>query len=167
MRMTIYVADALKARMSEVCEAEDVNWSALACRAFEAKLAEIASRKQEKDMRDVIDRLRASAQQAEGEDHERGFAAGQEWAKSQATAAQLRRLAKAREPGTDWYFTDESLSPPADVLFINIILDNLDNRDAQDFWSDEVGEDVTITPCFVQGFAEGAMAVWERVVDEL
>ena len=36
------------------------NWSAVACRAFEARLAEIAAAKKKKDIEDVVQRLRGS-----------------------------------------------------------------------------------------------------------
>ena len=55
-RTTISVPLELKKRMDKV--KEDVNWSALACRAFEQKLAEVASKKENKTMNDVITRLR-------------------------------------------------------------------------------------------------------------
>ena len=57
-RQTVSIPIVLKQRMDKV--AEPVNWSAEAGRAFEAKLAEISSRKEKQNMADVIQRLRAS-----------------------------------------------------------------------------------------------------------
>ena len=56
-RTTISIPPDLKARMEAVDE--PVNWSALACRAFEQKLAEIIKRKGSSNMNDVINRLGA------------------------------------------------------------------------------------------------------------
>jgi len=47
-RTTISVPADLKGRMNKV--KEDVNWSALACQAFQGKLAEIAAKKERKTM---------------------------------------------------------------------------------------------------------------------
>ncbi len=41
-KMTIYVPDELKGRMDEV---EGVNWSPLACQAFESKLAQVITKR--------------------------------------------------------------------------------------------------------------------------
>ena len=57
-RTTISIPRALKSRMDEVTE--NVNWSAVAARSFEDKLAEIISRKEIREMEEVVERLRAS-----------------------------------------------------------------------------------------------------------
>src|SRR4051812_13093986 len=58
IRTNISVPQELKARMEAV--AEPVNWSSVACEAFESKLAEITARRGARDMREAIERLRAS-----------------------------------------------------------------------------------------------------------
>jgi len=45
MRMNISVPDGLRKRMDKL--KQDVNWSALACGAFESHLAEVAAREKE------------------------------------------------------------------------------------------------------------------------
>src|SRR5438477_10267197 len=89
-RTTISLPGNLKARMDRV--KEPVNWSALACRAFEGKLAEIASRKECKAMTDVVERLRVSLRNEQGKSFNEGFGAGRKWAENLATAAQLKQL---------------------------------------------------------------------------
>ena len=44
----------------------------MACRAFEDKLAEIATQKEKKDMSDIVTRLRASKRQAEDAQYKAG-----------------------------------------------------------------------------------------------
>jgi hypothetical protein len=74
MRTSISVPLALKKRMDAA--KEQINWSAIACRAFEEKLAEIASRKRRKTLDDVIQRLRGSKQKEEDEQYKIGYEAG-------------------------------------------------------------------------------------------
>src|SRR3954447_17485852 len=90
MRTSISVPPDLKARMDAV--AEPVNWSAVACRAFESELAEIVKRKGVRDMKDVIQRLRASKRQSDDGLYHRRNDAGVERAKDKAEALHLERL---------------------------------------------------------------------------
>jgi hypothetical protein len=80
---------------------EDVSWSAVACRAFEAKLAEIAARKEQRTMDDVIQRLRASQQKDEDEAYRDGHELGREWVTMTgdwaAEVGELKELAKVAE----------------------------------------------------------------------
>ena len=89
-RTTISVPPALKEQMEAV--ETSVNWSALACRAFEEKLAELAAHKEKKDMRDIVTRLRASRRQAEDAQYKAGAEAGREWVEDTAEADELVRL---------------------------------------------------------------------------
>jgi hypothetical protein len=169
--MNISVPDRLKSRMDAV--EEKVNWSALACRAFEAKLAEVATRKGAAKMstQDAIDRLRASQAQEEDEGRAAGTAEGMAWAKARATAGQLRRLAEARDSVHDWYF-EEGLQPGSACSAFYFIVNDTNPTDADwseinEFWERAVGDDVEITDEYVQGFAEGACAVWDEVSEHL
>src|SRR6266446_8123193 len=89
-RTTISVPAQLKVRMEQV--RESVNWSAIACQAFENKLAEIAARKENKSMNDVVERLKASLRSDQGKSFNEGYEAGTNWAENTATAAELARL---------------------------------------------------------------------------
>src|SRR5260370_8114024 len=75
-RTTITIPSDLKARMDAI--GEEVNWSAVASRAFEARLAEIISKRGAKKMEDVVTRLRASKNKAQDEAKTRGIEAGEE-----------------------------------------------------------------------------------------
>src|SRR5262245_14260814 len=94
-RTTVSIPQDLKARMDAV--SEPVNWSQVAVRAFEDKLAEIASRKKEKTMSDAIQRLRASKLKGDDRRYREGHEAGWAWARDVAEAEELRRLTKALE----------------------------------------------------------------------
>ena len=110
-RRTISIPPDLDARMSKV---DGENWSAIACNAFEARLGQIALQKKEKNMDDVVSRLRASKQENDSALYAEGYELGTDWAKSTASAAQLKRLAKFRESlshqaqyGWEWQFEEK------------------------------------------------------------
>jgi hypothetical protein len=180
-RTSISVSEDLKARMDAV--GEGVNWSAVACRAFEVKLGEIASQKGQKDMKDVVDRLRASKQKTQDRDRVEGGDQGREWAKTTADADELQNLAQAvdrayLDGGVEAMFglidTGRSRYTPAEKFFFWINhgttgdIDELDRQAAYEFWGTVLGDDnVPNKPAFVVGFAEGAIEVWREVEDQL
>ena len=129
-RTTISVPGDLKARMDRV--KEPVNWSALACRAFEAKLAEIAARKENKTMIDVVERLRDSLRNQQGESFNEGYETGRKWAENTATAVQLDRLesfqktmrAKSQSEWESWFWS-EGTPHRVWIIFLASALRNL------------------------------------------
>ncbi|MBU1702315.1 MAG: hypothetical protein KJ970_12030 [Candidatus Eisenbacteria bacterium] len=177
-RTTISVPADLKRRMDKVTE--PVNWSALACQAFQGKLAEIASKKEKKNMSDVIERLRASKRSSDSECYKDGYAAGQEWAKNRAEARELERLDSlqarlAHEPSYGWneYF-DSDYGSSAYGLGERLYFDldpeyNGDRSAAKDFWECVVGEKISsdLPDEFIRGFAEGALSIWNEVQGKL
>lgn len=178
IRTTISVAADLKRRMDKV--KEPVNWSALACRAFEQKLGEIAAKKEKKTMDDVIQRLRASRQQFDDRDYSKGLEAGKEWAKSDAEAVELQRLAKlretidadARDSWQDWFETGGSRSAwGAWERFVFLIRPETDgDRSAcGEFWEEVLGDDVHMAggAAWLRGFADGALEIWWEVERQL
>jgi hypothetical protein len=173
-RTTISVPRQLKARMEAV--AEPVNWSALACRAFEAKLAEIAAKKEQKSMDDIITRLRASKWRVENEQYQQGDAAGRDWVKDLAEADELRRLERWKaEMGQYWAgcFTGDdqncAYSAAEQVVFTVWPEHDGDRAVVRDFWEQALGDDTSAAddPQFVKGFVEGALALWDEVKDQL
>lgn len=152
-RMNISVPDDVKARMDAVEEA--VSWSAVASRAFEIELGEIAKRKQVKDMSDVIARLRASKLESDTEEYQNGHEDGKEWAEQYAAFSELRRLSKAEERRQDWDWDGHSIPQVAGG----------DAYDAE-FWEgyegiDNFGED------YFNGFVAGALEVFDQVADAI
>ena len=174
-RTTISVPPDLKRRMEAVEEA--VNWSAVACRAFEAKVGEIASRKERKTMDDVIARLRASKQREDDADYREGEAEGRHWAANHASAHALIRLERFREwNGPAWRVLFDSYkysTTPAERL-AGILLPPQEvamsyNRSAElEFWDNTTPvRRMPDTESFVRGFADGALAVWLEVKDHV
>jgi hypothetical protein len=176
-KMTIYLPDKLKARMDAV---EGVNWSPLAARAFEAKLAEIITLKGAKEMDDVIARLKASKAKTDDASTIRGREAGREWAKDHAEAAELERLESYTEGdfGTGWTWSEWLNDPGPDseafgkdhylAAAVSGDADNFDRADGENFW-EFVGasDEETSSGAFLVGFVEGALEVWSKVKDEV
>ncbi len=168
MRMTISVPDPLKERMTAL--KQKPNWSALACRAFTAHLAQVEGKKEKRDMDAVIARLRDSRLESAEATQADGFSAGQTWASGLATADQLQRLAEARDPVHGWYVGVGSSAYGAgeQVYFLIEPEDDGDRSAAEEFWKNALdGDDMPDDDSFVQGFAEGACAIWYEVSDQL
>ena len=170
-RTTISVPPDLKRRIKAVEEV--VNWSALACQTFEAKLSEIASRKVKKTMDDVIQRLRASKQRDDDEDYRIGEAEGRLWAAHHASA-------NAATPGTlpkrtpEWRFlfiSYISSTTPAERLAVYSSRHRrwqcLRGCRGRVLGPDNILRRIPDTASFVQGFADGALAVWMEVKDHV
>lgn len=178
VRTTISLPDGLKERMDATTE--NINWSAEAAKCFERLLGELAARKQEKDMNDVIARLKATRFQEEDEDRKAGFIAGQQWAENSASYAELKRAAEfdfsefdleanwnAPWNGLDWIaFTICNVDP-----------DQHDDPDdaSEVFWAQVLGVDngsarraaEKLEESFLEGFFEGAESVWVAVASKL
>ena len=171
-RTTITVPQDLKARMDTVNE--PVNWSALACRAFEAKLGEIAARKAKMTMdnQTAVERLRALKQQEEGQAFRNGVEAGIEWAKVEATPKELTRLRRWHDECDgvlEWELFFEEVRPNAPVrepyerLYFRLHPEDRSERpSAKGFWKKILGDRAheADDPMFVRGFAEGALEWW-------
>src|SRR4051812_9338803 len=98
-RVTLYVPDDLKARMDEVGEL--VNWSAIAQRAFGEAVASHRLRKDPTDMKEVIERLRASKERIEAQAESYGKECGKKWAMQSAEYDELKRIAEFDDGGHD------------------------------------------------------------------
>ena len=172
IRTTISVPRELKGRMDKV--KEDVNWSALACQAFQEKLAGIATRKEKREMKDVIERLRASKRKSGSEDFQEGYQAGREWAEKHAEAVELEQLGTLNDRW-DWSFLgeDDTVFTVAEALFFEWQPERDGDRAASKvFWECAVGDDESAERnlCnaeFLKGFCEGALKVWETVESQL
>jgi hypothetical protein len=175
VRTTISVPRDLKARMDKV--KEPVNWSALACRAFEDKLAEIASRKEWKVMSDVVERLRASVRNEQGESFNAGYELGRAWVMNAAEAPQLKRMEAFRKAmktksSTDWeswFWIRGNYKPWLELVAIIRDDKNLRAYTALGFWKELVGEPSTKPDDgdFLRGFVDGAVDLWVEVQEQL
>lgn len=146
---------------------EKVNWSAVASRAFEDKLAEVVSRKDRKNMSDVVERLRASKRRTEDKLYQQGHEDGVRFARDQAEAVELERLAKL-VAGLDWeqFFWRASPLTPGDRLLWHMDSTKCENLDLTEIWEQiggENGRDLSADKSYVRGFANGALLVWAEV----
>ena len=163
-KMTIYVNDDLKTRMDAV--EESVTWSAIASRAFEIEIGEVAKRKQEKDMSTVIDRLRASKLVHEGQEYKDGHAHGKWWAEVCADYGELDRL---------YNFDEQTLGLNAeqayDPVYLAAVICGDDGDTApSDFWEGAVDDwtnNFHKNTEWYKGFVEGAQDVFCEVHDQL
>jgi hypothetical protein len=169
-RQTVSITTDLKRRMDKV--ADQVNWSAIAATAFEIKLGEIAASKQEKDMKDVIQRLRASKVESDDADFLEGKSAGESWARDDASAKELGRLETARQrAGHDWgrLFHEHGGSAYSHGEWLASVIagdSNLDRAGRGEVLERMIGDDEDdkhADGAFMRGFAEGALDVWAQV----
>jgi hypothetical protein len=154
---------------------EPVNWSAVACEAFESKLAEIIKRKGVKNMKEVIQRLRASKREADNVQYKEGHEAGRDWAANQAEAEELQRLARFEEKCSGNWEEIESAEQSNAYALMEVVAFAIGGPDhdgdrafAKDFWeSADIDDDASRDFAFVRGFVDGAVALWEEVRDQL
>jgi len=173
VRTTISVPNELKARM-DACE-EAINWSSVACQAFEAKLAEITKRRGARNMKEVAMRLRASKRKSESGQYNEGFEAGKTWAMNRAEADELERLADLRDGNiTNWdvlfdQYGGNAFGVAERMAFVILGDDDEPGRaEARDFCDGAIGEPIEkLSPGFVRGFVEGALEIWDEVAEGL
>lgn len=179
-RTSISLPSALKKRMDAITES--VNWSAIAAKAFEAHLKELELRKENKEMAEVIERLRLQRQQQESETFQQGFETGKSWATRKANFSQLQNLEAlynrlSNEPTYDWqwYFNPEDGSNAYSVeeyLFFEIEPRFDGERGAasdfwEEFWGDEYRSMNKIDGNWLRGFGEGALSIWNAVKERI
>ena len=174
-RKTISVPDDIE---EQIKKAPEVNWSQVATDAFRIKLGEFAQSKKEKEMTDVIARLRGSKTKTDDDNYKSGFQLGQEWAKDTAEYSQLRNLAECRSHHNsnhpydwDWYLNQEDIRGELAAKIISVPEgEEFHWRDEiQEFWETALSEDQTFRhqPGVLKGFCDGALDVYDQVVDKL
>lgn len=106
-RTTITVPMKLKRRMKAL--GSEVNWSAVACAAFETKVNELTSEEEVDSLDVVVERLRRFRTVEEVRDDDAfnsGVEAGRKWAMSSAAPGQLQRLQEFRDNHDDQQWTN-------------------------------------------------------------
>jgi hypothetical protein len=162
-RVNISVPDDLKKRMDKMDKTEDVNWSQVATAAFEAKLAEIASRKAERNMDDIVQRLRASKKASMPKDE--AFELGQEWAKHRAEWSQLEKLASTLD-STEFEAKFQDKEWGYAVYFLITLDPGLRGSGFLRMAEEIFGKD-QVSPEFTRSFWSGAVAVYNEVKDQV
>lgn len=177
-RQNISLSADLKRRMDKV--GDQVNWSAIASAAFEAKLGEIAAAKEKRDMNDLVQRLRAAKADSKSKAWKQGEEAGRDWVENHADADGIMRLERWVEGASDWIDEIES----GNVNLADVIRgDDRDSYEANDhdFWqvafaaisgdrvyySDEIQASAIKNTDFACGFVNGVMRLWDDVKDQL
>ena len=123
-------------------------------------------------MCDVIQRLRASKIEEDSAMTNEGRKAGYAWAKNHASAVQLRRLQElfdsSDQPETLFVTQGTSAYCGAETLAFSVEPETEGDRTAaRDFWEPILDGRELPEDRFVQGFAEGALALWNEVRDQL
>jgi hypothetical protein len=167
-RTTISVPKGLKNRMDAV--AGQVNWSQVAVRAFEEKLAEIAAGKRVKNLEDAIQRLRVSKLRGEDKNWQRGYEAGGAWARGESEADELVRAAEflaevTNQPAWDWS-SSEACGSAIHVLRAIRAEQDIDHAESAQFWNKVLGEKCP-KGNLLYGFVCGASNFWAEIVDKL
>src|SRR5262245_34494938 len=162
-RRTISIPEDLDKRMDKATQTEDVNWPHVAASAFELKLAEIAAKKKEQTMDDVVQRLRASRMESADKDYKAGYDAGVDWAKRSAEWRDLEKLAKvyAKHDFEDLINDEEH----GGLRFL-ILTDDPAGANAE-YWQDQFGGEENPPVPEVLGFWEGALQVYKEVKDKI
>jgi hypothetical protein len=174
-RTTISVPPALKARMDAVDET--VNWSAVACQAFELKLAEIIRRRGAKNMKEAIERLKASKRKTDDTRYLEGSEAGKAWAMNEAEAEELQNLDSFREGceseggWEEWFATPKwnaAFSNAEHIAFVALgVIDGEWDRTEADQFLAQAMDEKQIDDQFLRGFVDGALEIWEKVKEEI
>ena len=166
VRTTISLPAELRRRIK--ASDADVNWSAVAARAFEAELARINTQKNSVSLDDVVARLRTTGNPSRSELFESGRLQGEIWAQRQAAANQLRSLhAKRREAkakgaanAENWLTIIDNKRPPIEVLSQIVGFEKKTPRSAETQALMKSSE-------YVHGFAAGALHIWKQVTRRL
>jgi hypothetical protein len=162
-RVTLYVADDLKARMDEVGEA--VNWSAIAQRAFREAVSIHTLRKDPSDMKEVVERLRASKVRVQEEAFQSGQDYGRTWAKTNAEFDELQRIAESEQSEE----FQRAIDNDDGVETLQRLIDpqeEMDRSDWESFWERHANVQPP-SEVFARGFVDGAAEVYNEIADQL
>ncbi len=126
-------------------------------------------------MTNVVERLRDSVLRTRDEEAAKGRKDGCDWARNEADALQLQRLADARDQAghewRQWFGLDgASSSHCAAEIFLAIIdPEEADRHQVSGFWEDVLGEDIgkVQEDEYVFAFANGALQLWDVVLDAI
>jgi hypothetical protein len=162
VRRSVSLPAELEQRIRDCSEANRVNWSNVAARAFERELEfHEAMSKGAKNMKATIERLKRGKADAESKDRAEGVTRGKEWATDDAEYEDLVGIASL--PG-DWVEADSTESSALE----SDIADKL-SLELEDFRRTALGvnEDHEPTKAMLVGFYQGAVSVWNEVKDSL
>jgi hypothetical protein len=141
-QISISIPRDIKVRMDQI---EEVDWSQVACQAFELKLNEILL--QEKLKRE--------------EDYKLGYKAGHVWARDSADAMELEGLARFKEKPIYSSMAGLPSNYTAELVYFILATDYDHPRESSyEFWKKFRGSNL-ISNNFVCGFVDGAVRQYE------
>lgn len=166
VRVCISVPCGIKTEMDKA--GGQTNWSAVAAQAFQNEVTRLKSRRKVDNMNSVIERMKAADELEAKELFESGRNLGIDWAESDATRRQLRRLDEAgahKESSPMWKNKSGAFGWPGRFLAILYSTNEID----QDLIDSVFGEDNNDAKEleYLLGFADGALDIWSKVADKL
>lgn len=164
-RTTISLPRTLKQRMTR--QGRLVNWSAVATRAFRARLDEMDQQAEHRSLDDVVARLKRTVREADpqGRAVARGERRGRDWAMNVATQPQLERIAALRgrhsdEEWQDLFNTEAGWRKLAKAIDPEV-------KQPRRIWRHVLQDRSDHPAAFYAAFAAGALEIWEQVKDRL
>lgn len=125
----------------------------------------------DKEMSDVVQRLRASKKKADSEWFHMGRVYGEKWARNHASYEELVRVVEiCEDKDHPWEVGKHDIYSAAEILSIAIKgPEYRDRGDARDFWKAEldVAYDAQQQPEFLRGFVNGAADLFKSIQDQL
>ena len=125
-------------------------------------------------MQDVVDRLRKLKEDQPGhESYGTGDTEGRQWAMNRATPGQLERLDhfRGRHSSNDWnrlFETEEGWRELARQMEPSIGTKSIQRRSSEkSFWKKILDDKKISDVAFFRGFADGSLAVWREVRDQI
>lgn len=190
-RTTITVPSELKKKMKLL--RGQVNWSAVACLAFEAKIEEIGPIEEIENVDAAIQRMKdLQPQSADAGNDSAGHAAGIRWALNQATPQQLAKIEQLRDSMSENQWNERLLNRDGIHDLTECIgpdPDELDqpnwrrgprshrpghrsfdhfpgHKDGRSVWR-SILDSRPGHPGFFLAFADGALEIWKQIKDQL
>ncbi|MBF2099050.1 MAG: hypothetical protein IGQ88_11840 [Gloeomargaritaceae cyanobacterium C42_A2020_066] len=168
-RITVYVPDELKRRMDALGNEAPV-WSHVAVAAFEAKVAEINQKRleaaRELNMTTVLDRLKVSREKNMSSKKTRGYKDGYRWA---ATRAEVPVLEAVENLPEDFFLYDTAINTYnyAESLCMKVFEDEDCGRPDVGLLLGIEDDKLARDRDYMEGFVDGAIALWKEVEAKL
>jgi|GEM_PF-3946631 len=183
VRVNISVPAELKQRMEALAEKTSVNWSQLACDAYEAKVAEQSGKVDEMTLDDLISRVRVSKKHTTDEKYRRGVELGKKWVTVSFGHEDFLRLEEFVTSQTEDDWKDLTNTKGSQKISARLLrmLDSggtLSEGAKSNWMADvphisEVGvprgssQDLRNSIPFLRGYCAGAMEIWSQIKDKI
>ncbi|HJN12610.1 MAG TPA: hypothetical protein QF564_28270 [Pirellulaceae bacterium] len=183
VRMNISIPADLRQRMKTLEEKAAVNWSQLACDAYETKIAEQLGKEDEITLDDLISRVRSSKKQTTDQKYRQGVELGEKWATGYFGYEDFLRLDDFVTSRTedDW---KELANTKGSQKISARLLRTLDSggtlsEAAKGNWMSDVphvsevgvqrgrSQDLRNSIPFLRGYCDGAMKIWSQIKKEI